>query len=95
MNWKVGIQTAEWESKARSTNLQVISQKLTDIDTAMREVEAEAQRIMGLNQAALETAEAHEKLINLLGIVSMCIVASLSLGQIFYLKLFFKKKKII
>ena len=95
MNWKVGIQTAEWESKARSTNLQVISQRLTDIDSAMREVEAEMQRIMGLNKAALDTAEAHEKLISNLGMVSMCIVACLSLAQIFFLKLFFKKKKII
>ena len=95
MNWKTGIQTAEWESKARSNNLQIISKKLTDIDAAMREVEAEMQRIMGLNKEVVETAEAHEKLIGLLGMVSIAIIACLSLGQMFYLKLFFKKKKMI
>ena len=95
LDWKVGVQTAEWKSKARSENINAISEKLRELHASIRDVEQEFQHLVDLNRVLFSTSGRDEKLLSIFGMVSIAVVAALSMIQIIYLKVFLKKKKII
>ena len=101
LRWQVGVQSAEWRpADARSGGaaeeaVGALSDKIFEIHNAMGEIEREMESYVLLYDKMVGGAERHEALIKWVGVLSCAVVALLSLGQIFFLKLFFKKRKLI
>ena len=66
-----------------------------ELHNTMHEIEKEMEGYVRLYNMLFGSAERHEAMIKWVGILSCAVVALLSLGQIFFLKLFFKKRKLI
>ena len=102
LRWQVGVQSAEWlpsdssgSGNAQDEAMGAIAEKIFELHNTMHEIEKEMEGYVRLYNMLFGSAERHEAMIKWVGILSCAVVALLSLGQIFFLKLFFKKRKLI
>ncbi|XP_051132463.1 transmembrane emp24 domain-containing protein p24delta4-like [Andrographis paniculata] len=93
--WKTGVAAKDWESVARKQKIEGVELELTKLEEA---VEAIHENLLYLKSREAEMRTMSERTnarVSRLSLVSMGICILVSTAQIFHLKKYFQKKKLI
>lgn len=95
LDWKTGVAVADWEKIAKAEHVDDVSATLRSLEAELREIH-EGMLFLRAREAELrDLNEATNTRVAWLSILSLGVCISLCVWQIFYLKNFFQRKKLL
>ncbi|KAL1544459.1 transmembrane emp24 domain-containing protein p24delta3-like [Salvia divinorum] len=95
MEWKTGIAAKDWESVARKEKIEGIELELRKLEEAVETVHQNLLYLKAREAEMRTTNEATNHRVALYSLMSLAICIIVSTLQILYLKIYFRKKKLI
>lgn len=95
LDWKTGVAVADWEKIAKAGHVDDISGTLRGLEAELRQIH-EGMLYLRAREAELrDLNEATNTRVAWLSITSLAVCIGLCVWQIFYLKNFFQRKKLL
>jgi len=95
VNWRVGALAQDWEVLAKKEHIDHISVELQKYEDLVKEMRQEMLHMKKVDKIALKTREAAHKRVEFFSLMTMVVCIAFTVGQYFFLKRFFKSKKLL
>eukprot|EP00212_Chloropicon_laureae_P002683 CAMPEP_0197486758 /NCGR_PEP_ID=MMETSP1311-20131121/1731_1 /TAXON_ID=464262 /ORGANISM="Genus nov. species nov., Strain RCC856" /LENGTH=255 /DNA_ID=CAMNT_0043030039 /DNA_START=100 /DNA_END=867 /DNA_ORIENTATION=- len=95
LNWRVGALAQDWEVLAKKEHIDHISIELQKYEDLVKEMRQEMLHMKKVDKVALQTREAAHKRVEYFSLLTMFVCIGFTVGQYFFLKRFFKNKKLL
>lgn len=95
LEWQTGVSTSDWESIASSENVKAISNALESLESEVSQVHESMLELRKREEEMREMNESTNSKVAWLSFVSLAVCFSLTAWQLFHLKAFFERKKVL
>jgi len=95
LEWKSGVAATTWGKIAKETDVDVFTKSLRRLEADLIEVHETMLELRKLEADMRDKNEATNSRVVWMGLISLVVCVGLAFWQIFYLKAFFKRKKVL
>jgi len=95
VDWRVGALAQDWEVLAKKEHIDHISVELKKYEDLVKEMRQEMLHMKKVDKVGYQTREAAHKRVEFFSFLSMVVCISFTVGQYYFLKRFFKGKKML
>jgi hypothetical protein len=95
LEWKSGVAATTWGKIAKQTDVDVFTKSLRRLEADLIEVHETMLELRKLEADMRDKNEATNSRVVWMGLISLFVCVGLAFWQIFYLKAFFKRKKVL
>ncbi|XP_058754232.1 transmembrane emp24 domain-containing protein p24delta3-like [Vicia villosa] len=95
LDWKTGISAKDWDSVAKQEKIEGVELELSKLDGAVKAIHQNLIYLKNRESEMREVSEATNGRVAWLSIMSLGVCVSVSVLQLWYLRRYFQKKKII
>jgi len=95
IEWKVGALAQDWEVLAKKEHIDHISIEMRKYEDLVKEMRQEMLTMKKVDQMAITMRENAHKRVEYFSLFTMIICVTFTVGQYFFLKKFFKNKKML
>jgi len=95
VEWKVGALAQDWEVLAKKEHIDHISIEMRKYEDLMKEMRQEMLTMKKVDTQAIQMRESAHKRVEYFSLFTMIICIIFTVGQYFFLKKFFKNKKML
>jgi hypothetical protein len=95
VEWKVGALAQDWEVLAKKEHIDHISVEMRKYEDLMKEMRQEMLTMKKVDTQAIQMRESAHKRVEYFSLFTMIICIIFTVGQYFFLKKFFKNKKML
>ena len=95
LDWKSGIAAADWENIAKASNVDDLQKTLRELAAEMKSIHEGMLYLRKKEAEMRDLNEATNSKVAWLSVISLSVCISLAVWQIFYLKNFFERKKLL
>ena len=95
VDWRVGALAQDWEVLAKKEHIDHISVELQKYEDLVKEMRQEMIHMKKVDKIGYQTREAAHKRVEFFSFLTMLVCIGFTVGQYFFLKKFFKNKKLL
>lgn len=95
LEWKSGVAATTWGKIAKEEDVDVFTKSLRRVEADLTEVHETMLELRKLEADMRDKNEATNSRVVWMGMISLSVCVALAFWQIFYLKAFFKRKKVL
>jgi len=95
VDWRVGVLAQDWEVLAKKEHIDHISVELQKYEDLVKEMRQEMIHMKKVDKIGYQTREAAHKRVEFFSFLTMLVCIGFTVGQYFFLKKFFKNKKLL
>ncbi|KAL5076623.1 hypothetical protein RYX36_015607 [Vicia faba] len=95
LDWKTGISAKDWDSVAKKEKIEGVELELRKLDGAVEAIHQNLIYLKNRESEMREVSEATNGRVAWLSIISLGVCVSVSVLQLWYLRRYFQKKKLI
>lgn len=95
VDWRVGALAQDWEVLAKKEHIDHISVELRKYEDLVKEMRQEMLHMKKVDKVGYQTREAAHKRVEFFSFLTMIVCIGFTIGQYFFLKKFFKNKKML
>ena len=95
VDWRVGALAQDWEVLAKKEHIDHISVELKKYEDLVKEMRQEMLHMKKVDKVGYQTRETAHKRVEFYSFFAMIVCIGFTVGQYFFLKKFFKNKKLL
>jgi p24 family protein delta-1 len=95
IDWKVGVAATDWDALAKKENLNAMSAELRRLEETVREIHEEMIQLRRREEEMRDLNEATNTRVASFSILSLLVCVAVGAWQLFYLRSFFIRKKVL
>ncbi|XP_015695853.1 transmembrane emp24 domain-containing protein p24delta3-like [Oryza brachyantha] len=95
LEWRIGIATKDWDALAKTEKLEGVALELAKLETAVEEIRENLMYLISKEADMRDVSDWTNSKITWLSLMSLSVCIMASIAQLWHLKRYFRKKKLI